>query len=221
MRFMTLTTSKEKRYSRHKTGTDDNGKPIWELKERSVKDSFDILRQRIRRATVEKEGFTGFRLNKYYCLRTSEGNGVLHIIFWGGLYIPQNWLSQTWYKIHGAFKADIRFVHNITKTVNGLVGYLLDRYLVNQPIERMSYGWGWAWLGFCKSWEHIKWEYKSLRRGTGSLTGLKGAVKWEEGHSCRQALPFWKKVLWQPPITSRKTSFYTPNRGYNSKYFEV
>ena len=66
---------------------------------RSIKKSFDILKNRIERATWKKDGFHGFKFNKYYNVRTSEGEpyqqnqelGVYHIIYYGG-YIPVQWL---------------------------------------------------------------------------------------------------------------------------------
>jgi hypothetical protein len=219
MRFMTLTTSNNRVKNR-------NGKT------RELRDSFQILRQRIKRATKEKDSFQGFNLNKYYCIRTSEGNGVLHIIFWGGNYIPHKWLKANWQEIHGAFIVDIRFVHNLKHTVQRLVGYLLDRYLLNQPIERMSYGWGWAWLGFCKSWKHIKDTHGMLKRGTGNLkmqhiTGkIINADNWKEyivpfrdKIDCKQPVPVWKCLLWCHPVTSRQIKFYYPKSGYNKNFF--
>lgn len=222
MRFLTLTTSNEKRYSRHKVGETSEGKPIWEQKERTLKDSFDILRQRIKRARVNREGFTGFNLNKYYCLRTSEGNGVLHLIFWGGNYIPLTWLKNAWHDIHGAYQVNIQFVHNKKRTVGGLVGYLLDNYLLNQPIKRMSYGWGWAWLGFCKSWEKVRGIYKEtgLKRGTQEFNTLRNQyIPSPLRVDTKQAIPFWRGILKQPPKTSRQTKFKYPNRGLNRNFF--
>ena len=85
MRFMTLTT-----------GT---------TAKRAIKKSFDVLRKRIARATFDRDGFWGFRFNRYYCLRTSEGNGVLHVVFWGR-FIPWKWLQEQWIDIHGARGVD-------------------------------------------------------------------------------------------------------------------
>lgn len=144
MRFMTLTTAKRAK--------------------RRLRQSFDVLKLRIKRATYEHDGFVGFKFNRYFCLRTSEGNGVLHVVFWGR-FIPWKWLQQQWIDIHGARGVDIRKVYDKrNKRVGGLVGYLITNYLSEQPIERMSYGWRWAWLGFCKSWKRVQETYNNLRR---------------------------------------------------------
>lgn len=74
---------------------------------RPIKKSFAILRLRIERATLRRDGFIGFRFNRYFCLRTSEGNSVLHIVFWGN-FIPQDWLSKNWEEIHGAWIVSIK-----------------------------------------------------------------------------------------------------------------
>lgn len=188
-----------------------------------IKKSFDILRKRIARAKYEKDGFLGFKFNRYFCLRTSEGNTVLHIVYWGQ-YIPQRWLSRTWNKIHGAKIVDIRKCYSNRRKVNGLVGYLLSRYLQNQPIERMSYGWRWAWLGFCKSWTKFKQIYGAMRKSTYSSFRLLGSyaiyhtVRWQgcfsylpmyivEGYNffgkySNQSVRAWLTTLWIPPPTT-------------------
>ena len=175
----------------------------------------------------------GWKLNKYICFRTSEGNGVLHIVFWGGLYIQQSWLSKAWKKIHNAQIVDIRFVKR--NSVNGLVGYLLDRYLLNQPIERMSYGWGWAWLGFCKSWKVVKEHYNNMRKGRYKIDSEGKFVhdKWHldqlsgkwyaftpfKMRYSQQAVAAWKSILGSHRVTSRQTYLFTDKKGYNSKFF--
>ncbi len=216
IRFLTLTTDENNRVYK-KDGT-----------VMTLRDSWQRLREYIQR-------FFHFKLNKYYCLRTSEGKGVLHIIFWGGKYLPQWWISRAWKKIHGAYIVDIRYVHKTRHRISGLVGYLLDRYLLNQPIERMSYGWGWAWLGFCKSWDHVKKTHGCLKRGIKELRPAEWIKKfnftWDwyrehvvpfsERYDCKQAVPFWRGLLLDHPITSRQTKFYYPNRGYNKKFFNL
>lgn len=204
---------------------------------RPIKESFDILRQRIERATWFKDGFDGFKFNRYFCLRTKEGpNGVLHIIFWGK-YIPQKWLSWNWEQIHWAFKADIRACWTKRRKVNGLVSYLLGNYLMNQPIERMSYGWKWAWLGFCKSWKNVKKQMGLIR----CQPPYPGKSKWcaliniRNSPATREqqlmsfkdkyknvSMNYWRVLTWFPLSTTRKTSFCNPDHTeYNKKYFEA
>jgi hypothetical protein len=90
-RFMTLTTARGVK--------------------RGINKSFDALKKRINRATPKKDGFHGFKFNRYFKLKTAEGNDVLHIVY-RGRYIPQKWLSKVWAEIHqGSFIVDIRELH--------------------------------------------------------------------------------------------------------------
>lgn len=222
MYFMTLTTAKQRVQRKHflPDGTH-------EYIDRTIKESFAILRKRVERAKNKRQkrkksdGFNGFKFNRYYCLRTSEGNSVLHIVYWGR-YIPQKWLSYQWEQIHGAFKVDVQRCKTKHKQVNGLVGYLLQKYLQDQPIERMSYGWKWAWLGFCKSWKKVKETYGKLRK-TPYFAGIKPLrsryiypaanvnANYQKNHfqgfhnsNHSQSVQAWQKILWLPPPTTRQ-----------------
>jgi hypothetical protein len=122
LRFMTLTTAtggSQEKLTRH----------------------FQTLRKRIKRAF-------GFKA-EYWKINTSEGNGVLHIVYKGG-FIPQSWLSNAWRQIHGAFIADIHLLKGKDKRI---VNYLVSQYLCKQPFERMSWSWNWVFRGFCGVWK--------------------------------------------------------------------
>lgn len=202
MRFVTFTTS-PKRVANKKG------------KIRSIKDSFDVLRLRIERATVAKDGFMGFKLTDYYSLKTDEGLGVLHVLFCGR-YIPWEWLRKQWKEIHGAWNVNIQQCYSDGKSADGLVGYLLRNYLKDQPIKRMSYGWGWAWRGFCRSWENVKRVYGAMRRGQGELTSRVVHRKADRmGYSINHFISFktmfvskrwsaWHCVLWNHPVSTRQ-----------------
>lgn len=180
---------------------------------------FDILKKRIFRAKYGRDGFSGFKFNKYFKLRTAEGNGVLHIIYWGR-FIPQWWLSKTWKQIHDSPVVDIRAAYGKRgQNVKGLVGYLLTNYLTKQPIERMSYGWKWAWLGLAKSWDHVRKTQQFVKRSA----SLKAKATWAENNiqnSTRTyyvplckfkdkyrncTLEVWNSLLKNPLSTSRQT----------------
>ena len=70
-----------------------------------------------------------------YCkVRTSEGNGVLHVVY-RGTYIEQKWLSDVWKELHGAYVVDIRKVYGEKKQL----AYYLCRYVTSQRcFEHMS-----------------------------------------------------------------------------------
>ncbi len=66
-------------------------------------DAFKLRRhlQELRRRVERDLGFNDLRL---FVIETSEGNGVLHMVWaWRGsrsFFIEQEWLSQEWEKIH-------------------------------------------------------------------------------------------------------------------------
>jgi len=106
-----------------------------------------VLRKRISRARYDRDGFSGF-LPQYWKINTNEGNGVLHVVFKGG-FIPQRWLSDAWFAIHGAWIVDIRVLRGSPRK---LANYLVGNYLCKQSFERMSWSWGWVFRGFCGLW---------------------------------------------------------------------
>jgi len=111
--------------------------------------SWQVLRKRIvRKWSVKME---------YWKLRTSEGNGVLHIIY-SGPYIPQRWLSRNWSEIHNS---PIVYIQKMRFKRKRLVNYLMKHYLPAHDhgglYTRMSWSWGWVFRGFCGAW---KWFWK-------------------------------------------------------------
>lgn len=211
MRFMTLTTA---------PGVT-----------RDINKDFDTLKKRIGRANQHNDGFYGFKFNRYFKLKTAEGPEckVLHIIYWGR-FIPQAWLSKAWTQIHQSPIVDIRacWGHK-TRNVKGLAGYLLTNYLTKQPIIRMSYGWKWAWLGFCKSWEHIK-KTGEIRRSADNSTPIwNDCVKhhttkhyWAQYWSFKKkyrkvAKENWAFLMKDPLPTTRQLRWCNPDRSRINK----
>lgn len=203
-----------------------------------INKDFDALKKRIARATFAKDGFRGFKFNKYFKLKTSEGYGVLHIIFWGGRFIPKAWLSQAWKELHNSPIVDIKLCYDPAKGrkkgLNGLVGYLLTNYLTRQPIIRMSSGWGWSWLGVCKSWKNTLKTYGYMRRSSKQdLVALKfhkpehshyeycsNYPKGDPPFSFRHPLEAWQKLLHAHPVTSRQIKFCNPSHDRYSRRWE-
>jgi len=116
---------------------------------------FQALKQRVRRA--------GYRFQYWKC-RTSEGGGVLHIVYRGD-FIPQNYLSEMWYQITGdSYIVDIREInYDDYKRV--------ARYVVSQHLTagqggfyvRSSWSWGWVEKGFVRHWKNIVSLYAGSR----------------------------------------------------------
>ena len=117
----------------------------------------------------------------YYAIETAEGNGVLHMI-WAFdqaqyVYIPQEWLSDRWERIHGAPVVFIRRMKVTKEDVKRVARYLTLQYLAGQskyirsswswwdlsvPLER---GW-WTLLRICKS---LNIPFKAILEYWGSL----------------------------------------------------
>ena len=154
-----------------------------------INHSWDVLKLRISRAFVKRDGFLGFKLKDYYKLKTAEGNGVLHIIF-RGRYIPQSWLSKTWSQIHGG--SNIVYIEEVSK-IPRLLRYLVG-YLQSQITLRMSYGWKWLWLGYSKSWKHILdlTVFSWTRKSQGSMS---------------HAISYLNSLLADPPLSTMQSHF--------------
>jgi len=119
---MTLTTSNEGR---------DN----------DIKRDFNVLVKRIRRRYGRFE---------YIRVRTSEGNGVLHILY-RGTFIPRSWLKKQWEEIHASWNVDIR------DTQRYHCSYIVNQYLCQQSsFVRYSCTTQWIFKGAVKRWTALK-----------------------------------------------------------------
>jgi len=107
--------------------------------------SWSALRKRIDR----KWPRAGF---EYWKLRTSEGLGVLHVIY-SGPWIPQSWLSRTWQEIHAS---PVVYIQKLRYRRKKLISYLMTHYLPahddGRLYTRMSWSWGWVFRGFAGAW---------------------------------------------------------------------
>jgi len=105
---------------------------------------FQVLRKRIlRKWGCEFE---------YLRLRTSEGFGVLHIIY-KGAFIPHSWLKKQWYDIHRAEIVFIQALHGRKR----LARYLVSNYVAgHHSFMRQSWSWRWVFRGFVGVWYRIR-----------------------------------------------------------------
>jgi hypothetical protein len=161
---------------------------------RDINKSWAVLKIRIWRTF-------GWKINRYFKLKTKEGNGVLHIVY-RGKFIPQSWLSRNWFEIHFSRIVDIRELH-YRAGARRIANYLIVNYLQAQKTIRMSYGWKWVWLGFCKSWEHVKQTHGFLRRaGIGQF----GKMAWTSFaiRTHNVALQIWHWRLKEPLAVTRQ-----------------
>jgi len=109
------------------------------------------------RRKVEKTFHT--KIN-YYKIETSEGNGVLHMV-WAvnsdrAAWIPQKWLSDTWQEITGARIVYIKRIRSGGHHTQRVSRYLVTQYLAGthheSSIVRVSYSWWRDNLPLSKGW---------------------------------------------------------------------
>lgn len=98
-----------------------------------LRDSFEELRVRVRRQLKFKF--------EYVCVETSEGHGVLHMIWaWkdprrgrrASFFIPQDWLASTWLSIHGAHQVWVARIGRSAGDRRRLSRYIVSQYCGGQ-----------------------------------------------------------------------------------------
>lgn len=105
--------------------------------------------QRLRQRIEARLGYQGLQ---HYQVRTSEGNGVLHI-FWAwrardgcrqrSFYVKQAWLGIQWQDIHSAPIVWIVRVRRGRASINKVSRYCMSQYVSGQAgYEYMSWSWG-------------------------------------------------------------------------------
>jgi len=142
---------------------------------RLVARSFQKLVKRIRRKYSKFE---------YIRIRTVEGGGVLHVLFFG-CYLDINWVREAWKELH----FDSRQIKVIP-----CYGFLsrIARYLVKYMVQQdthLSFSDGWLWKGFCRDMKvHFSkyrgdyakaillWIWICLNRKFYKVTDLNGSV---------------------------------------------
>ena len=172
-----------------------------------------VLRQRVER----KLGYPGLQ---HYQVRTSEGNGVLHI-FWAwraedgfrrrSFFVSQDWLSRQWQEIHGASIVWICRVKRGRGSRNKVSRYAMSQYVGEQSgYEYMSWSWGRTfgfplvacWRAFKKLWSRSNGNGRreALYRFWGSFLSGGGLVfsgKFLDMATVREAYGKWGSMLWE------------------------
>lgn len=147
------------------------------------------LRRRLQelRRRVERElGYNDLRM---FVIETTEGNGVLHMVWaWKGsreFWIDQDWLSKEWEKIHGAIIVYIRRMNLSVQDIRAVGRYFALQYLSDQrgALVRMSYSWRRGEVALGKSWEFFKREWRKKFSTFATWVGLNPStvsVSWYE-----------------------------------------
>jgi hypothetical protein len=140
------------------------------------------LRKNFRRLRRRVENVFKFYDIEDFVIETTEGNGVLHMIWaWKPkngfkqrtFYIPHKWLKKEWEKIHGAYRVYIKqYDKSSSRTRNRVSGYLVSQYMAKQPgFVRYSYSWRRSlgfplvqyWLMFKDYWlNYVGVDYKEM-----------------------------------------------------------
>jgi hypothetical protein len=187
------------------------------VKQKRINDDFQKLNKRIKRLTPLKLVRNGYiklnEIRKYYpqksmgefidfdyCkVETSEGGGVLHIIFKGD-FIPQKWLSVQWNDIrNGSWNVDIRLCRDTHAC------YVVNQYLSGQnAFERYSWSWGWVYKGFIKNWYNFKkYFFEPLTKWNLHMEGI--AIEWNDFD--KWLTPEGYFIDYPPPKTPNKKQY--------------
>jgi len=170
--------------------------------------------QRLRQRVESRLGYRGLQ---HFQVRTSEGNGVLHI-FWAwkpecgfrqrSFYVAQGWLSKQWAQIHGAPIVWVSRVRLGRVSRNKVSRYCMSQYVSGQAgYEYMSWSWGrtfgfplvacWKWLkGKARNKSRLLlWWHRFLSGGF--IVGVPRAGVVIDMGIIRAAYKEWGSELWQ------------------------
>jgi len=157
---------------------------------RSLQKTFDCMKTAIKRYTphrLYKEGYISKNKIKFYYpgknpfdtldfeyikIKTTEGNGVYHIPYFGD-FLPYNFLCDLYSYYTGfAWDLDIRRVGKTprsNKDRKKLSYYVMNQYVVNQQDEQgisqyngYSTSWNWIFRGFTKWYNQFRSDYQHL-----------------------------------------------------------
>lgn len=94
---------------------------------------------------------------RYFKIKTTEGGGVMHIVFRKGYNVPKldtRWLQRIWGKLWDSPQGTD--IHDIPYKDAEKVGfYLVNQYVAGQPFLRCSSSYYWVYQGFTRSFRHI------------------------------------------------------------------
>jgi len=120
---------------------------------------FRELRRRIKRVY-------GYII-EFLKVETSEGHGVLHMV-WAidqrrAAFIPQRWLSDEWFKIHGASIVYICRVKGFNSSKR-ISRYFISQYFAGQSaIVRMTYSWWMCKFALMKTFHSLRREFLGVK----------------------------------------------------------
>jgi len=148
-------------------------------KNRNICNDFQVLRKRVKR-----------RWNidlSYFCVKTYEGYGVLHLVVKDKGFIPQRWLSKNWNEIH---KSSYVYIKRPPKHI---ANYVVSQYVSNQKSSYQRCSWSQTWVcqGFVKIWKYCK--HLSKRESDWKINLFNG--DWYKPVNILLALRIWEKFI--------------------------
>jgi hypothetical protein len=132
--------------------------------------SAHLLRRHLQELRRRIERDLGYRGMETFVVETSEGNGVLHMVWaWGGnrtFIIDQRWLSEQWTRIHGAPIAFIRRMNLAKDSIRRVARYFAVQYLADQEdaLVRMSWSWRRSRFAIGKAWKFLCRAFWKINR---------------------------------------------------------
>jgi DNA binding domain of tn916 integrase. len=147
--------------------------------------------QTLRKRIEHQFGF----LAQYLAVRTSEGNGVLHILLVASEFIPKHWISHAWSEITQGVSRIIRIreVRMSKKSDAKKMARYMTQYVAGQmAFERFSSSWDWIFRGAVGVWKDlcrvhgvhqaiVRWEWllsQVVRRSSQAIFDASSSLFW-------------------------------------------
>jgi hypothetical protein len=118
--------------------------------------------KRLRQRIASVQDFKGLQFVQVRA-RGDKNPTLQHLhVFWAwkgerSFYIPQQWLSDEWRHIHGAWIVDIKEVRGGRDDVGRVSRYFVTQYCTEQrAMCRLSWSWWELPVGLARGWESVK-----------------------------------------------------------------
>ncbi len=148
--------------------------------------------KRLRQNLDRKLGFTGVQ---FFQVRTTEGYGVLHVVWaWQGdrpFFVKQNWLSNEWERIHGAPVVWVKRIGDGQQDREKVGRYIVDQNCGAGSFVRFSWSWWSLEMPLVKCWNSLK--------DNASVTFLDPTARWGRRREFifpkREVVAAWEDLL--------------------------
>jgi hypothetical protein len=156
----------------------------------------DLLRKHLQELRRRIERDLGFKGLEMFIVETTEGNGVLHMVWaWRGgreFIIEQRWLSAQWEQIHGARVVWIRRMNLSKRDIRRVGRYFATQYLSGQSaLKRISWSWKRSRFALGKTWSFMVKQFR-LRSKESSWCGVNPGLT---DVTFQDLLVAWEKLL--------------------------